>query len=43
MNERVISGRTASGQGNTAPMTPDIAQKLGMAPGNILRGEHRHR
>ena len=29
---------------NTAPMTPDIAMRVGMAAGRVFRrGDHRHR
>lgn len=45
MTERKFFGTDGvRGTANTAPMTPDISLKLGMAAGQMfLRGDHRHR
>ncbi len=44
MNRRYFGTDGIRGQANMAPMTPDIAMRVGIAVGNLFRrGDHRHR
>jgi phosphoglucosamine mutase len=44
MTRKLFGTDGIRGRANTAPMTPEIAMKAGMAAGRIFtRGEHRHR
>lgn len=44
MSKRYFGTDGIRGQSNMAPMTPDIAMKVGIAVGNLFkRGDHRHR
>ncbi|PWV95508.1 phosphoglucosamine mutase [Hoeflea marina] len=44
MSKRYFGTDGIRGQSNMAPMTPDIAMRVGLAVGNLFkRGEHRHR
>ncbi|WP_322988280.1 MULTISPECIES: phosphoglucosamine mutase [unclassified Hoeflea] len=44
MNRRYFGTDGIRGQANSAPMTPDLAMRVGIAVGNLFRrGDHRHR
>ncbi|OCW59291.1 phosphoglucosamine mutase [Hoeflea olei] len=44
MSRRYFGTDGIRGQANKAPMTPDMAMRVGIAVGNLFRnGEHRHR
>jgi len=44
MSKRYFGTDGIRGRSNTAPMTPDVAMKVGIAVGNLFkRGEHRNR
>jgi phosphoglucosamine mutase len=44
MSRRYFGTDGIRGQANKAPMTPDLAMRVGIAVGNLFRrGDHRHR